>query len=250
MNTLVRTLNHWRTGVRLYIGITVAAITLEVWWWTHSAYAGTPLYATRMEEIFAWLSLGMITTAVFIGPSYKFFPRLPGRRIMFDARRLLGVGGAWFASLHVAISYASLFQFANPLSLPTKYQQAFALGTVALLVLLAMAFTSFDRAFHRLGIWWFRIHRFVYLALLAILAHAFLIGVHATKPTVVLILIFLSAALVLFHALGQRGKAFSVWRVATLSGSTLALILIFIYGFTHQPAVSPAAPSTEGNYAQ
>lgn len=248
MSSIGRTLNHWRTGVRFYIALAIIAVTLNAWWWAHANYAGTALFAARLEEFFAWLSLGMITTAVFIGPTYKFFPQLPGRRIMSDARRLIGVGGAWFATLHVTISYSALFHWANPLSLPTKYQQAFAIGSVALVILLAMAFTSFDAAFNKMGIWWFRLHRFVYLALLAIVAHAFLIGVHATKTSVMLVLLFAALFLLAFHIIGQRDKKPSSWRLLTLSSVAVLLILIFNYGFSHQQ--SRATGATKGSYTQ
>ena len=93
---------------------------------------------------------------------------------------MLGIAAAWFASLNVGIAYIDQFKAANPFKLPAEYQLAFVVGAVALVILLVMAFTSFDAAFRKLGIWWFRLHRLVYLAILLILFHAFNIGVHAT----------------------------------------------------------------------
>lgn len=232
--SIVRTLNQWRTGVRFYIALGIVAVTIETWWWASMTYAGSSsLLAIRLEEIYAWLALGLIITAVLIGPTYKIFPGLYGKRVMFDARRLIGIGGAWFASLHVAIAYLSLFSAANPLTLPTKYQQSFALGTVALIVLLAMAFTSFDKAFKTMGIWWFRLHRFVYVALLAILAHSFIIGVHATTGPVLALLGLVSGALLVLNIASQRGKP-SPYKLIALASVAILLVIIFNYGYSHQ----------------
>jgi sulfoxide reductase heme-binding subunit YedZ len=174
--TIRQTLEHWRSGIRLYIAIAAGVVTLEVWWWASVAYGGSPLFAIRLEEVFAWLALGLLVFTMLIGPAYKIWPQLPGKMIMRDARRLTGVAAAWFAALHASINYIALFKWANPLNLPTKYQQAFLLGVTALLILLALAFTSFDRAFRGLGIWWFRLHRLVYFALVLSILHMYLIG--------------------------------------------------------------------------
>lgn len=197
-------------------------------------YAGSTLMATRLEELYAWLSLGLIVLAVIIGPVYKILSKLPGKRVMFDARRMIGIGGAWFASLHVGITYFSLFSAANPLTLPTKYQQSFALGTVAVLILLAMAFTSFDKAFKSMGVWWFRLHRFVYLALLAILAHAFLIGVHATTRPILILLAIASGLLLVINVGGQRGRP-TIYKLVVLASVAMLLAIIFNYGYSHPP---------------
>ncbi len=121
---------------------------------------------------------------------------------------------------------------ANPLTLPTKYQQSFALGTVALIVLLAMAFTSFDKAFKKMGIWWFRLHRFVYVALLAILAHSFIIGVHATTRPVLALLGLVSGVLLVLNIASQRGKP-SIYKLIALASVAISLVIIFNYGYSH-----------------
>jgi DMSO/TMAO reductase YedYZ heme-binding membrane subunit len=240
METLRRTINNWKGGVRFYIALAALVTTLEVWWWAHARYSGTVLFATRMEEVFAWLALSLITLAVFIGPFFKIFPRAPGKTQWFEARRLLGVSGGWFASLHVLIAYKSLFNFANPLLLPIIYQQAFSLGAVALVILLAMVATSFDRAFHKLGIWWFRLHRLVYVALLAILAHSFVIGVHATLKPVVIVLAVLATTLVVMHLIRQKRRP-NALQLISYAMVIVSLVLIFNYGFTHSRTEDPEA---------
>jgi DMSO/TMAO reductase YedYZ heme-binding membrane subunit len=233
---MLKTLTYWRRGIRLYIGLGVALVTLEVWWWASASYSGSLLFATRMEEVFAWLALAMICMAVSIGPVYSIWPRLYGKRIMSDARRLIGVGGAWFASLHILIAYISLFKVANPLSLPVNYQRSFLLGSVGAVVLLAMAFTSFDRAFKGMGIWWFRLHRFVYLALVVILLHAFIIGVHATDLPVLIGLTVVAVSLLAMHSYIAfiRSKRPTIWQILAIGGTGVLLVLVFWYGYGHR----------------
>lgn len=60
--------------------------------------------------------------------------------------------------------------------LDTKYLTAIIFSGTALLILTAMAATSFDYMAKKLGRNWKRLHRFVYLAGFLILAHFLLIG--------------------------------------------------------------------------
>ncbi|MGC1176473.1 MAG: ferric reductase-like transmembrane domain-containing protein [Candidatus Saccharimonadales bacterium] len=240
-------LDHWRKGVRLYIGIGIVLVTLEVWWWASASYSGSVLFATRLEEAYAWLAVGLICSAVTIGPLYKVFPRLGGKGMLFDARRLIGVGAAWFASLHVAVAYVSLFKLANPLHLPRSYQQAFVVGALALIILLAMAVTSFDKALKTMGIWWFRLHRLVYVALLLILLHAFLIGVHATQWPALIILTVVAVGLLSLHIYISfvRQERPTIGQLLTISYVVLLLVALFNYGYGQKLGYNPI----EGKHA-
>lgn len=227
-----RTLVMWSKGVRFYIGIATILVTFEVWLWASSSYAGTSLFSIRLAEIYAWLATICLTIAVSIGPTFKVFKNLPGRRQFFDSRRLLGVSAAWFATIHTLIAYIALFKAPNPFSLPSAYQRSFAAGLVALIILLAMAFTSFDKAFKGMGVWWFRLHRFVYVAVGLTLLHAFLSGTHATYRPVVFVLGALTTFILGMHVyIGLTRRPFSKWQLAMVSLSAIALALIFNYGF-------------------
>ncbi len=238
LDTLQKTFHYYVRGVRFYIAAATILISLEVWWWVSTAYSGSSLYSIRLTEIYAWLATIYLFTAISIGPVCKIFKKLPNKKVLYDARRLLGVSAAWYASLHVIIAYSGLFKFANPLSLPSSYQQSFALGSVALLVLLAMAFTSFDKAFNGLGIWWFRLHRLVYLAVMTGLLHIFLSGAHASNVVVVSVLAIMSSLLVGMHAfIGfKRGKGTRL-RYVSVGTAAILLSLIFLYGFTRGASV-------------
>lgn len=234
MNIIITTLKNWLHGIRIYIAFATALLTLLVLWWTNSVYGGSSLAAIRLQEIYAWISLGLLLVTVGIGPVCKLVPKLPGKALLRDARRIFGISAAWFASLHVGIAYIDQFKAINPFNLPSSYQLAFSFGAVALLILLAMAFTSFNAAFRTMGIWWFRLHRLVYLAILLILFHAFNIGVHATTAPFILALTVAVGLLFAAHfyiAFGPGARATTLQSIILCYGFLLT-VGIFAYGFS------------------
>lgn len=229
---VLETFRFWLGGIRFYIAVSSVLISLAAWWWASTSYSGSSLFSIRLTEIYAWLSTVYMSTAVSIGPVYKVFKKFPGKQLAFEARRLLGVSAAYFAFLHVGVAYKGLFRFANPLSLPQNYQQSFTVGLIALLVLLAMAITSFDKAFKSMGIWWFRLHRLVYVAVLATLLHIFIGGSHASNKALFVGLSVASLSVVGLHAyIGFKNHAPTRTRLVTLGSFTTVLALILIYGF-------------------
>jgi len=239
---MLDTLRYWVRGVRFYIACGTLLITLETVWWVHTAYGGSALYPTRTEEVYAWLAVGFLTIAVSIGPAYKLFPKLPARRVVEEARRWVGISAAWFSLLHVLVAYFTLFKGSNPLQLPKVYQESFLVGAIALLILLAMALTSFDKAFKSMGIWWFRLHRLVYVAIVLILLHAFLIGVHATNLPVLIILCGLVGLLLFAYVwIAFVRKRPTRWQLITITTMAILLIAVLYYGFSQHFSAHPAA---------
>lgn len=239
---MLETFRIWRGGIRLYIAIGIILVTIESWWWARDAFGGTNLYAIRLEEFYAWLALGLLGIAIAIGPTLKLFPRIPGKGLFFDARRMLGIGAAWFASLHAGIAYISSFKAVNPLDLPSDFQQSFLLGITAIVILLAMAGTSFDRAFKGMGIWWFRLHRLVYVAILVSLLHAFFTGLHATGWTALVVLSAAAVYVVGIHIFlaFKRSPRRSLWQLTTVSAMALLVSGIFYYGYTQRLSYDPS----------
>ncbi len=249
---ITQELLHWTRGIRLYIGIAALLFTALSIWWAQSVYGGTSLFAIRLEQLYAWLGLGLIAMAVTIGPLCSVWSSIPGKQMLFDARRLLGVSAAWFSTLHVFISYGALFRFANPFTLPTLYQQAFAIGAGASLILLAMAFTSFDKAFHGMGIWWFRLHRFVYGAILLALIHAFMIGSHATSLIALVLLTIAGVFILGLHGylLRTSRKPTSKLQKVTVVTIGLLLCITFAYGFNQKYNDSSGDEHTTTNHQE
>lgn len=233
---IVITLRRWVQGIRFYIGIAIGLLTVEIWWWVARTYSGSSLYGIRAEESYAWLATGFLVAAISIGPVYHVFPRLPGKILVYESRRMLGIGAAWFASLHVLVAYGSLFKYANPLSLPGAYQSSFLIGMLAWLILLAMAFTSFNAAMRRMGLWWFRLHRLVYVAAATILLHALMIGTHASTAVYVIGLSLVALTLLLLHsfAIAKQGRPATRLQLASLTIMTAALVTMFSYEYDHR----------------
>ncbi len=234
MKNISTTVKNWFHGIRIYVALATVLLTLEVIWWTNSVYGESGVAAIRLQEIYAWISLGLLLVTLSIGPLCKLVPKLPGKSLLRDARRMLGVSAAWFASLHVGIAYIDQFKAANPFNLPTTYQLAFALGAVALIILSAMVVTSFDGAFRKMGIWWFRLHRLVYLAILLILFHAFNIGVHATTAPFIITLavaVGLLFAAQFYISFGPGGQVTTLGSIVLCYGFLLT-VGVFAYGFS------------------
>ncbi len=222
---------YWLKGIRFYIAIGIFMVSLEAWWFTNSVYSGSSLSTIRLVQIYAWLSVGLLGIALSIGPFYKLFPNVPCNKLFKDARRMLGIGSAWFALLHSLIAYFVLFKsMANPFKLPAEYKAAFFIGLIALIILLAMALTSFDGAFNKMGIWWFRLHRLVYVAAALIILHGFIISNQATNAFVITVLVVFSFILFSFHTVIIRKKRKHLL-LNSLSLIGIALIMIFIFRY-------------------
>ncbi len=253
MDTWRLTLTHWLHGIRFYIALSIVLVSLNVWWWAVTSFGGSSLFSIRLEETYAWLAVGCLALALSIGPLFGVFKRLPGRAVVYDSRRLLGIGAAWFSSLHIAVAYLSLFKLANPFSLPGDYRRSFLIGGLAWVILLAMAFTSFNAAMRNLGPWWFRLHRLVYVAVGLAVLHAFTIGTHASRVQVVVSLAVISIFILglHFYAIVKQGKPATKWQLAAISTMAALLMIIFSYGYDHhhQYQVGPDSPQG-GNSAK
>lgn len=248
--SILTTIRHWLGGIRFYIALITLIATAEIYWWTVSVYGDSSTTLIRLQEIYAWTAVGFLVAALSVGPLTAIFKNLPGKSLLRDARRMFGISAAWFASWHVGISYVSQFQAANPFSLPGEYQLAFGLGLLAFVILLALTFTSFNAAFRKLGIWWFRLHRLIYLAVLLILLHAFMIGVHATTLpfigtlAVMAVLFFAAQA---YLGFGPGREPTTIKSIAVCYG-LLVTVGIFAYGFTQPDTAVPISSSTGGTY--
>jgi DMSO/TMAO reductase YedYZ heme-binding membrane subunit len=233
---ILSTLRYWAGGIRLYIGIGIAVVTLEVIWWAHTVFPDASLATIRMQEVYAWLSVFLLSVTLLIGPVTKAFARLPWKPQIRDARRLIGIGAAWFALLHMVITYFGQLKGGNPFDLPLLYQKSLLLGVIAMICLLALAFTSVNAIMKAWGVWWFRLHRLVYVAALAALMHAFIIGAHATGTVALVAIAGVSAIWIGFnlYLLKQNPQA-SKWKLFALSYGVLMLLAVLNYGLSqHQ----------------
>lgn len=155
--------------------------------WAVRLYSAVPAYlsyaqppaASFLIRPFALTALALLSIALTPGLIRVFFPRFPFNTILIVARRAIGVSAFFFAALHGIFALALQFNW-NPLQFllfPARYQFGFFAGEIALLILFALAATSFDRIVQKMGYAkWKTLHRFVYLAILLTVLHALIIG--------------------------------------------------------------------------
>ncbi len=133
-----------------------------------------------LVQTYSLLALSFLYMTLLAGPLTKIFTKLPFRGKYLKARRALGVSTFLFASMHAR---AALFDYlGGPLSvfsLDNRYKIAITLSSIAFIILLLMAATSFDYMVTKLTFQrWKMLHRFVYFAGIFIIIHAILIGSH------------------------------------------------------------------------
>ncbi|HEX8182926.1 MAG TPA: ferric reductase-like transmembrane domain-containing protein [Candidatus Saccharimonadales bacterium] len=246
-----QTLQYWLSGVRLYLALGIGLITLEVWWWATTVFDDQRLAAVRLQEVYGWISVALLAVTLLIGPVTKIIINIPGKQQIREGRRMIGIGAAWFALLHAVIAYVGQFPGSNPLELPKVYQQSLLLGLVGLIILMILAATSMNAVMRALGVWWFRLHRLVYVSALAVLMHAFMIGAHATSVVVLAVLALISALWIgcnVYFLL--RDPSQSVWRIIGLCYGTVLLLAVLNYGLTQHLGYNAVIQEHKGHLEQ
>lgn len=140
----------------------------------------TQLFVIRTEQVFGLCAVLFWYIALMISPLSKIIGSQRLQLLIF-ARRAIGVSAAYFAILHSAIAlWGQLGGIGSIALLPTRFIWACLFGCIAILILLAMAATSFDTVIR----WmtprrWKILHRFGYLGGVLVLLHVLLIGTHS-----------------------------------------------------------------------
>jgi len=138
------------------------------------------LQMIRIEQAYGFVSIFLLFVAMLASPLTKAFPNAPYNNFYLHARRAIGVLAFYYAALHVGVSFfAQLGGFAGIKYYSAEYRLSIVLGVIALSVLFVMAATSLDwvvkfMTYPR----WKLLHRLVYMAGIAVLAHVVLIGSH------------------------------------------------------------------------
>jgi len=123
------------------------------------------------------ISLFLLVAVMLPGPLYRLYPELPFKNDYRQSLGGLGISAFYFALLHSYLGFFfTLLGFQGLPFLSGIFLWALIVGLVSFLILAAMAATSFTWAMRELGPWWKFIHRFVYVAGIALIIHAILIG--------------------------------------------------------------------------
>jgi methionine sulfoxide reductase heme-binding subunit len=212
-----------------------------LYWWISYSVSGSSFVAIRLNQIYGLVALLYLYVALLASPLTQAFPQLPGRGHYLRARRAIGVSAAYFALLHSAISFwGQLGGFRGLVFLNSRYLIAIILSFIALVILTAMAMTSFNRVVSKLGYRnWKLLHRCVYLAGILIMIHVLLLGSHFSTlsnflPQIVLVavgcLLFLEAIRVDHWLAKKQSRPIQYWTTSIICG---CIVLALVYSFTH-----------------
>jgi sulfoxide reductase heme-binding subunit YedZ len=153
---------------------------------------------TLIDRTGEW-SLRLLLVTLAVTP----LRRLSGWRWPGRVRRMLGLFAFFYGGLHFA-AYAVLEQSLRPVAMAADVIERpfIAVGFAALLGLLPLALTSTRGAMMRLGAWWARLHRSVYLwAVLSVLHFYLLVKADIREPAIYALIL---AALLGFRLLPRR----------------------------------------------
>ncbi len=217
-------------NIRFYVLSSSILLSILIFIQTRATVPGGSLQIIRLTQYFALISLFYLYLAILAGPFIYTFHGFPFRRQYFKARRALGVSAFYFGLLHACFAFfGQLGGFAGLAFLSEKYLLAISLSFTALVILTAMAATSFDFMVRKLGSRWKMIHRFVYLAGFFILIHALMLGTHFSDLSTLIPKIFFTAFAFLIILEGRRVDAFLSKKFKNLP--SFGIIILLVAGF-------------------
>ncbi len=147
--------------------------------------SGDQLFYIRTQQVFGFLCIIYWYIALIISPLGYVIGKHRTKHIEF-ARRAIGVSAFYFALLHAAIAlWGQLGGISQLQYLPSLFKWSLLGGTIALIVLLAMAATSFDKVVKFMTFRkWKWLHRLVYAAGILVILHIWSIGTHLSYTNI------------------------------------------------------------------
>ncbi len=222
---------------RTLIYVVSGIIALAIYAITVASYPIGDLRYIRLTEAYGFLSAGYLYLALLPSPLYFVFPQLPGKWPYYYMRRAIGICTFIFALMHSAIAFFKLLSgFQGIPFLSRAYDIDLSLSLFALFILFLLAATSFDYFFKKMGPWWGRLHRFVYLAGAIVLVHVVVIGAHfsgldSPVPLVFFTLVFFLLVLQSFRLAALCVKTFNAPRFRSLFLAFFLALVSAGYGY-------------------
>lgn len=171
-------MQFWLKNIRKITLILALAVSILI----YAHYSNIPiqdLKNIKLNEAYGFASLILLYISLLLSPLYKTFPLLPFKAILLHARRAIGVSAFYFAWLHLYFAFFKLLGGFSGLGfLDHRYQIALLYGLIGVLIMTAMAATSFDLMVRVLGKYWKYLHRLIYAGAILILLHVVLLGSH------------------------------------------------------------------------
>ncbi len=146
----------------------------------HVTVSSSELAIMRLQQSYGFIALGLLYLTLLVSPLTVAFPGMQFAGKIKRGRRASGQLVFFFGALHGSIAlFLQLGGISGLQFLDATYRLALSLSFIALCILFLMTVTSFDLAVARLTYnRWKILHRFVYLAGMLILCHAWLLGSH------------------------------------------------------------------------
>lgn len=167
-------------NIRFYVLVLSFLLSLLIASWLRLNIVSDRLFTIRLQQFYGFTAIAFWYLALIATPLSSVFGKEGIMKHYLFSRRALGVSGAYFALLHACIGIVSqLGGISSIFNLPDRFRVAILFGFIGLLILLAMAATSFDKiiklmTFKR----WKWLHRLTYIAITLVLLHLWLIGTH------------------------------------------------------------------------
>ncbi len=165
---------HITAIVSVAAGATILGIAL-----TAVSEPNTSAALIAGRQMYGLTALGVLLAATTIGPLTAVLPRVPLRGMLLAGRRAIGVSAFVFAVAHMVCYIVPILPQAwhELTGHGLSWTIGLILGTVALIDLTVLAWTSRDASVKSLGgKRWKRLHRTVYAAIAVVLLHALLVG--------------------------------------------------------------------------
>lgn len=168
------------SNLRFYVMAFSICLALGIFIWIEATIPPGAAQTAKLTQLYGLISVIYLYLALIGSPLYKVFPSLPFKGYYFKAARPVGFSAFLFAAFHSYFSFfGELGGFVGITFLNNNYLLAITLGFIGLIILTALAATSFDYMVNKLTLKrWKMIHKFVYLAGLLIVIHTLMLGTH------------------------------------------------------------------------
>lgn len=185
--------------IRRIVFCSALAVAVGIYYYAASRYDTAAQSIMYMARLYGLAGIFMLFATLSLGLIRGYFPHFRFNDLLLRSSRGFGLSAFLFVSLHVIAAFtANLGGRLDAITfLSGRHQLALVFSVLAFIVLLLMAATSIDRViawmtFPR----WKKLHRFVYIAALLAVFHAFLIGSHfadvaAPLPLIVFLLAYI-----------------------------------------------------------
>lgn len=190
--------------IRLYIFILAGVWGLGVAGSLYFISTNLDALIKELVRIYGFTSLYLLFLTLTPGLVRAYFPHFILDSLLIKSRRALGVNTFIFGLVHGLIAFIYYYSgsWQKISTLPLAYQIAFYLASAALIIFTLLAITSFDKIVEIITFQkWKILHRFIYLAFLMIVLHAFIRGTHLSDPYKIFsaIMVFLSLTFILLE---------------------------------------------------